>query len=83
MTHLISTHSGSTYQLDAEAGRIRRLSGSHAPTERQGPDGEWRTFADCSDPAVGRQLVIVWSTDADGVARCTVTSTIVAIESTS
>lgn len=35
----------STYELDRENSRIRRLEGLDAPTPRQGPDGEWKTYA--------------------------------------
>jgi len=38
------TESGSVYEVDHAKSRVRRISGTHAPTSSQGPDGEWREF---------------------------------------
>lgn len=77
----ISTRSGSRYELDLVGGRIRRLAGTHDPTPRQGPDGEWRCYESVSDVAVGQPLVVVWRTGDDGVAECTITSAVDAVAS--
>jgi hypothetical protein len=73
------TVSGSTYELDTDAQRIRRLAGSHAPTARQGEDGEWRAYVTTSDLVVGAPLLIVWDVEGDH-AKCTMTSTVTVID---
>jgi hypothetical protein len=69
------TASGSAYQVDLEAQRIRRLGNSAglAPTPRQGVDGHWRRFhalAFTRPPAEGVSVVIDW----DGRGALTITS---------
>jgi hypothetical protein len=54
------TASGSAYELDEDAKRIRRVSGEAPGTSRQGPDGEWRSYHDVSRPVVGEPVVIAW-----------------------
>jgi hypothetical protein len=81
MSQTFTTHSGSRYELDPATSRIRRLSGSHDPTPRQGPDGAWRTYEALGPLEVGAQLVVVWRTGDDGVAECTVTSPVATVAS--
>ncbi len=57
---IFETQSGSVYELDTEASRIRRLSGLNDPQPRQGKDGEWRTYVAVSDVRVGCELLIAW-----------------------
>lgn len=56
----ITTRSGSAYEVDLDAKQCRRLSGENPPTERQGPDGEWRTYKFMTVPQVGRSLWFEW-----------------------
>jgi len=78
--HQIKTESGSTYELDLENSKIRRLSGTHEPTARQGQDGQWRSYLDITEPEVGPSLFICWSYDeASGRAESTMTSSVTAI----
>lgn len=87
-----STITGSLYEVDPDAKRIRRITGVDAPTARQGPDGEWRDYERLiPDPVEpGREVTIVWELiregpcpecgDCDGgayLARSTVTSMVV------
>lgn len=62
-----ATHN-SLYEVDVEAQKVRRLAGLHAPTQRQGPDGEWKSYESLTVLS-DRRLLIQW----EG-ARCTVTS---------
>ena len=41
---IFRTQSGSTYEIELENKRIRRLDGKKAATSRQGKDGEWKTY---------------------------------------
>jgi len=72
------TFSGSVYELDLNNKRIRRLNGNKAPTERQGADGEWKTYASLlNEPQVDKSLVIVWKVDIvdeEQILRTTETS---------
>lgn len=63
MSKLIKTASGSTYELDADLSRVRRLASDHdlPPTERQGTDGEWQTYEFMTVPEVGRSMVFAWA----------------------
>jgi hypothetical protein len=54
------TVSGSTYEVDQEAKRIRRLSGTRPAQPRQGNDGEWKDYEALSPIEVGSCLVIAW-----------------------
>jgi hypothetical protein len=60
-----TTTSGSLYEVDTTAKKIRRLNGEKNPTPRMGKDGEWRHYAKLypAKPAVGQTLVIVWGED--------------------
>ena len=77
---VLSTESGSVYELDPGSRRVRRMHGTHAPTERQGTDGEWKEYQEAGTPTVGERLVIVWRT-VDGIAQCTTTSRVTGITS--
>lgn len=57
------TASDSEYELDLEKKLIRRLSGSNLATNRQGSDGDWKSYHSISDVMVGRAVLIVWSKD--------------------
>lgn len=86
-----TTETGSIYEMDEIDGRIRRLSGNHAPTSRQGEDGSWRNyhgirsggvqdnipFAFNNGPVlVGQRMLIIWNEEG----QCTLTSVVVDIE---
>lgn len=43
-TLTFSTETGSIYEVDPANRRVRRITGHRPPTERQGSDGEWKTF---------------------------------------
>jgi|GEM_PF-4829879 hypothetical protein len=73
MTHTITTQN-STYEVDWDPCRIRRLTGTADPTPHQGPDGEWQDASLTLTPA--NQLYIEWA-DRPGLA--TVTSPITSI----
>lgn len=77
---ILTTESKSVYEFDPHNNRIRRLSGEHAPTDRQPKDGEWKTYQDLLCPVrVGNPLIIVWNYD-NGVAKSTATSVVISIE---
>ncbi len=72
MTTLIQTEN-SNYEIDYPNKRVRRLTSSHAPTPRQGIDGEWREFL--AMYRMEGSLLFVWNKrDRDGVLECTLTS---------
>lgn len=78
------TESNSIYQVDLESKRIRRLSGTSAPTIRQGIDGNWKTYKEFFYPIVGKPAVIVWDIvpihdDENHILKSTVTSPVVEI----
>lgn len=88
------TKSGSMYEVDTSAKRIRRLIGMVDPTPRQGKDGEWRVYADLfPSPTVGKSVIIAWcdvplleenekelSEDSGFAMAITTTSVVVSIE---
>jgi len=75
---LVKTESGSAYEIDKENKLIRRITGNAPPTNRQGEDGQWKSYW-----SVGYQekapLLIVWELSENFVARSTVTSPVVSI----
>lgn len=74
---IFRTISGSSYEVDQEKKKIRRLYGKLPSTARQGQDGEWKSFADLSELTIGRPVIIVWAYDCDSlgpVAKSTMTS---------
>lgn len=78
-----TTESGSVYEVDNSACRMRRLSGTHEPTNNQGPDGNWKNYGLISAIAVDSPVLIVWLVEPDDVnwkVRTTLTSLVVDIE---
>jgi hypothetical protein len=67
----------SSYEVDLERKRIRRLSGHNRPTPRQGQDGVWKDFQRISELSVGAGVLIVWS--EEGTIPSTFTSPIVKV----
>lgn len=75
-----ATSSGSVYQVDYTNKRVRRLQGNGPATDRQGPDGQWKSFEDVVETSDGA-LGFVWRVDTEPgrvVFRSTVTSPVVA-----
>lgn len=56
-----TTQTGSVYELDDAAKRVRRLTGRAEPTPRQGVDGRWRTYVDRTELRAGLPVVFAWS----------------------
>ena len=71
---IYTTRSGSVYEVDDTNLKIRRLTGSKDPTERQGKNGEWKAYH--SITLLNEGLLINW----DGDIKCTLTSPIVKVE---
>lgn len=69
---IITTQTGSIYELDKDNKQVRRLAGKSKPTMRQAKDGEWQTYHDILMPAIGMSLFIMW----DKHDKCTITSPI-------
>ncbi len=66
----VSTRSGSRYEVDPAHCRIRRLTGTHDPTPRQGPDGRWKHYVELGGPIEGVPMSIVWDVEVvDGRTR--------------
>jgi len=65
----------STYELDQNNNRIRRLTGKRDPSPRQSKDGEWRQFEFCSEVVKDRGVLIHW-----GDEKCTMTSVVVSVD---
>ena len=61
----ITTESGSHYEIDTMRSIVCRLTGTHEPTPRQGPDHTWRPFLSTSTPTVGEELIFYWNIDHD------------------
>ena len=55
------TESGSTYEVDVENKRVRRLAGTNPATSRQGKDGDWRDFIAATPISVGLPVLFIWS----------------------
>jgi hypothetical protein len=55
------TISGSTYEVDQDNKKIRRLKGKADPTPRQGQDGEWREYINLSPIKIGEAVLIQWA----------------------
>ena len=72
---MFRTISGSTYEVDPQNKKIRRLYGKLPSTDRQGLDGDWKTYHDLSRIVVGQPVIIVWEMAGD-IAKSTVTSLI-------
>lgn len=84
----------STYEVDFDETKIRRIEGSHKPTLRQGHDGDWKPYESITCPMAGATALIVWYTETEhkpgllhgqpvddvfGIPRATETSPIVEI----
>ena len=65
----------SSYELDMPLRRIRRVRGLYDPTQRQGKDGEWRSFLTVAGPFSGLPCLIVY----DGEGKGTQTSKVVEV----
>lgn len=78
-TKMIYTESGSVYELKESELLIRRLSGNAAPTDRQGNDGEFKSYKGILYLQVGVPLIIIWRIE-DSIAKSTVTSPIIKIQ---
>lgn len=80
------TETGSTYEVDTEAKRIRRVTGYTQHTKRFEPYGEWKTYKDLSDITVGDCAIIYWGDDVAPLipgthpaAKTTITSVVTEI----
>jgi hypothetical protein len=61
----------STYEIDTVGKRMRRITGTAPPSDRQGPNGVWKNYAGITKH-LGRYLI-----DWDGDGRTTITSTVI------
>lgn len=60
---LIETRN-STYEVDFENKKVRRLVGKNHPTLRQTLDGEWQNYHDLIwDHEVGMPMIFIWRVD--------------------
>lgn len=61
MMIIIKTHF-STYEIDLEASRVRRVFGENEPTPCFGADGDWHTFTHMTppEPLVGQSVEFYW-----------------------
>lgn len=78
-----TTETGSVYEVDASACRMRRLSGTHAPSTNQGEDSVWKNYGLISPVEAGSPVLVVWLVEPDDVnwkVRSTITSPVVDIE---
>lgn len=59
------TLTGSVYEVDDKAKKVRRLNGKENPTRRMGKDGDWRPYAKLfpNPIKVGKGVVIIWDSD--------------------
>lgn len=65
MSKLYTTRSGTRYEVDEAASRMRRLGGSDRVPLHHGPDGEWSTYEQFAANKDG--LVFFWPRSA---CRC-------------
>lgn len=56
-----TTISGSLYEVDTTAKKIRRLNGKGDPTPRQGKDGEWQPYLNDITVEKGEPVWIQWA----------------------
>lgn len=79
------TETGSIYEIDEANKQVRRISGQHAPTHRQGEDGCWRTYYSITNLLawVGGRVLIVWDQveeeDGQTILQSTLTSVVVRV----
>jgi hypothetical protein len=52
----------STYEVDAENKRIRRIKGLAEPTPRLSPDGEWKDYREITPVTTFHPVQITWPT---------------------
>lgn len=62
----VRTESGSVYDVDRRAMRIRRVHGLRGPADTQPQDGIWRKMAGIEGPVVGEAMVVYWAKEAAG-----------------
>jgi hypothetical protein len=74
---IFKTESGSTYEVDQENKRVRRLYGATVPTKLQSADGEWKEYAYMNDVIVGRYVVFLWKEPVEGFAVPTTRTNVV------
>jgi hypothetical protein len=62
-----TTITGSLYEVDTKAKKIRRLNGAKDPSPRMGKDGQWRSYKEIHPkiPVVGESVVIAWGDDVE------------------
>jgi len=63
MSKIVTTSSGSVYEVSETDKTVRRLNGKFDPTPRLSKDGLWRSYDSIHGPEVGSSMVIVWGTD--------------------
>ncbi len=86
MSKVVTTVSGSVYEVDEADKNVRRLNGIKDPTPRLGQDGDWRAYDSIHGPEIDKSMVIVWGLDVPllpGNSNCvpiTYTSFVVSIE---
>lgn len=82
---IFHTLSGSTYEVDHENKRCRRVEGKpNADMPRMGPDGEWREYKQISGILRGCPVLIEWNMDcvpppAPGLRPGTQTSPVISL----
>lgn len=75
-----TTETGSLYEVNYDEKKIRRVTGTHDPTNHQGKDGEWKDFLEVNTDY--GYLEVIWRIEkADGgfIVRRTVSSNIVSM----
>jgi len=62
-----TTITGSLYEVDTKAKKVRRLNGVKDPSPRMGKDGQWRSYKEIhpNPPTVGQSVLIAWGSDVE------------------
>lgn len=62
-----TTVTGSLYEVDTKAKKIRRLNGKADPSPRMGKDGQWRSYREIhpNPLTIGESVVIAWGSDVE------------------
>lgn len=62
---LLTTETGSVYEVNTDSKKIRRLNGSADPTPRQGKDGDWKSYIHIYPNPIkfGEEILISWGGD--------------------
>jgi hypothetical protein len=71
----------SSYEMDEERQKVRRLSSAHPPTKNQGFDGEWKDYMYAS--LIGARVLFEFHIDVVGdkeVLRRTLTSNVISVD---